>query len=88
MRPPSYMRSVIDRNVVMRCTPVLLSRLLLDFSSTLFSFWLPNQSHICISRPSSMHQIPNYLMPLDVVTPIKSILIYSIAQHNYASLGY
>jgi hypothetical protein len=27
MGPPSYMRSVVDRNVVMRCIPVLLLRL-------------------------------------------------------------
>jgi len=48
MRPPSYMRSVVDRNVVMRRIPVLAYRML-------------HATYICLTKTKTLdtgHALP------------------------------
>ena len=73
MGPPSYTQSVVYRNVVMRCTPLLLSRLRIDNSSSLIPSSCLTKILYAFPFFPVFTKIAIYLIPLDVVTRKKPI---------------
>lgn len=73
MGPQSYTRSVVDRNFYMRRIPILLSRFHLVVSSSLFRSGSSTKNLYAFLVFPVFTMFPTYLIPLDVVTRIKSV---------------